>query len=169
VIGAGTIINPIIKVVTTVLILGAVGLFIVKPVLDTTEKAIDSADQSLRASQQQSQQARHDSEVSSTKAQASYYSQSLQSSWPAAAREVRGCLQKAGEDLHQLNQCVTFARRVVFTVQSDRAVALSRAQSVSAQGDAAGANRITECVRDAGFETAAMQRCRDLGDHLLIG
>ena len=36
-IGAGTIINPIIKVATTVVILGACYLFFVKPVLDTTE------------------------------------------------------------------------------------------------------------------------------------
>ena len=40
--GAGTVINPIIKVITTVLILGAVYLFIVKPALDTTNNAFDS-------------------------------------------------------------------------------------------------------------------------------
>ena len=39
-IGAGTVINPIIKIVTTVAILAAVGIFIVKPVLETTEKAV---------------------------------------------------------------------------------------------------------------------------------
>jgi len=40
--GAGTVINPIIKIVTTVAILGAVYLFIVKPTLDTTNDAFDS-------------------------------------------------------------------------------------------------------------------------------
>ncbi len=40
-IGAGTIINPIIKIVTTVVILGAVYLFFVKPILDTTNDAFD--------------------------------------------------------------------------------------------------------------------------------
>lgn len=39
--GAGTIINPIIKVITTVVILGAVYLFIVKPMLDTTNDVFD--------------------------------------------------------------------------------------------------------------------------------
>lgn len=39
--GAGTIINPILKIVTTVAILAAVYLFIVKPVLDTTDDVID--------------------------------------------------------------------------------------------------------------------------------
>ena len=42
--GAGTVINPIIKVITTVVILGAVYLFIVKPTLDTTNDAFDSFD-----------------------------------------------------------------------------------------------------------------------------
>ncbi len=41
--GAGTIINPIIKIVTTVAILGAVYLFLVKPTLDTTNDAIDKS------------------------------------------------------------------------------------------------------------------------------
>ncbi|MDX6584008.1 MAG: hypothetical protein QOI10_3192 [Solirubrobacterales bacterium] len=40
--GAGTVINPIIKIVTTIVILGAVYLFIVKPALDTTNNAFDS-------------------------------------------------------------------------------------------------------------------------------
>ena len=40
--GAGTVINPIIKIVTTVVILGAVYLFIVKPALDTTNSAFDA-------------------------------------------------------------------------------------------------------------------------------
>jgi hypothetical protein len=42
-IGAGTVINPIIKIVTTVVILGAVYLFFVKPALDTTEEISDQA------------------------------------------------------------------------------------------------------------------------------
>jgi hypothetical protein len=39
--GAGTVINPIIKIVTVVAILAATYVFIVKPVLDTTERTID--------------------------------------------------------------------------------------------------------------------------------
>lgn len=39
--GAGTVINPIIKIITTVVILGAVYLFIVKPTLDTTNTIFD--------------------------------------------------------------------------------------------------------------------------------
>jgi hypothetical protein len=39
--GAGTIINPILKIVTVVAVLAAVYLFIVKPILDTTNDAFD--------------------------------------------------------------------------------------------------------------------------------
>jgi hypothetical protein len=168
-IGAGTVINPIIKVVTTIAILAAVYFLILRPVFDTTNKVIDETSKSIRDASQQSQQALHDSNVSSAKSQASSYAQSLQSSWPAAAREVRGCVRKAGDDLGQLNRCVSMAQRLVHTVQSDRSFALSYAQSLAAQGDSAGANRVEDCVKHAGFETAAMQRCRDWADHLLFG
>jgi hypothetical protein len=40
-IGAGTVINPILKIVTTVAILAAAYFFIVKPVLDTTNSAFE--------------------------------------------------------------------------------------------------------------------------------
>jgi hypothetical protein len=40
--GAGTVINPIIKIVTTIAILAAVYFFIIKPTLDTTNDAFDS-------------------------------------------------------------------------------------------------------------------------------
>jgi hypothetical protein len=40
--GAGTIINPIIKIVTTVAILAAVYFFILKPTFDTTGDAFDA-------------------------------------------------------------------------------------------------------------------------------
>ena len=55
--GAGTVINPIIKIVTTVIILAAVGIFIVRPVLDTTDKAIESANESIRNASEQSDDA----------------------------------------------------------------------------------------------------------------
>ncbi|HEX2127925.1 MAG TPA: hypothetical protein VHF58_01775 [Solirubrobacterales bacterium] len=42
--GAGTIINPIIKVVTTVAILAAVYFFIIAPILDTTEESFNAFD-----------------------------------------------------------------------------------------------------------------------------
>jgi hypothetical protein len=40
--GAGTVINPIIKIVTVVAILAATYVFILKPVLDTTDRSFDA-------------------------------------------------------------------------------------------------------------------------------
>jgi hypothetical protein len=40
--GAGTVINPILKIVTTVAVLAAVYFFIVKPILDTTNDAFET-------------------------------------------------------------------------------------------------------------------------------
>ena len=48
--GASTVINPIIKIVTTVVILGAVYLFFVKPALDTTENISNSINESISGS-----------------------------------------------------------------------------------------------------------------------
>src|SRR5436189_46272 len=42
-IGAGTFINPLFRIIVAVVVLGAVYLFIVKPVLDTTNNAINQA------------------------------------------------------------------------------------------------------------------------------
>ena len=47
-IGAGTIINPILKIVTTVAILAAVYFFIVKPTLDTTETISSGINENIR-------------------------------------------------------------------------------------------------------------------------
>jgi hypothetical protein len=61
-IGAGTFINPLMKVVTTVAILAAVYFFIVKPVLDTTEntvnRAFDTAAPALKQAERASRRAR---------------------------------------------------------------------------------------------------------------
>lgn len=48
--GAGTIINPITKVITTVAILAAVYFFILKPALESTERISSSVTESSRTS-----------------------------------------------------------------------------------------------------------------------
>ena len=150
-------------------ILAAAYFLIVRPVLDTTNDAIEKGSELSENAIRQGERAIHESNLSSAQSQLRSYEQSLQSSWPAAARAVRACGQKAGDDLGGLNQCVNFAQRVAHTVQSDRSFALAYADSLAAQGDAAAADGVRKCVKKAGFETAAMQRCRNLADHLLFG
>ena len=51
----------------------------------------------------------------------------------------------------------------------DRNFATSYADSLAAQGSAADAARVLECVEDAGYEPRKMSRCRKLSDQLLFG
>lgn len=55
--GAGTILNPILKIVTTVAILAAVYFFLVKPTLNTTERLAAPALDAVQEAQQQFDQA----------------------------------------------------------------------------------------------------------------
>jgi hypothetical protein len=169
VIGAGTVINPIIKIVTTVAILAAVGFFIVRPVLDTTEDVIDEVGSQIEGASRQSERAIRDSQISSARSRADSYAQSLQGTWPAAAREVRGCVRDAGNSLGPLNRCADLGQRLTHTVLSDRNFALSYADSLAAQGRPDDADRVRGCVKGAGFAVAAMERWRRLADVQLFG
>jgi hypothetical protein len=167
--GAGTIINPLIKIVTTVAVLAAAYFFIVRPVLDTTDKAIDSVGGQIEKATANTDDAFRDAEIQSARSRTESFVQSLQSTWPAAAREVRDCVRRAGDDLADLKRCDAFAEKLVHTVQSDRNFALSYANSLSAQGDSTGATQVENCVEDAAFNVKALERCRDLADRLLFG
>ena len=167
--GAGTVINPIIKIVTTVAILAAIGIFIVKPILETTENAVDAAAEQSRGINESISESQQAAELASATSRAKGYVSSLASSWPAAAFELRDCIKDAGDDAREMNFCATFGERVVTRVSSNRTRALSYADSLSAQGDTAGAEQVEQCVKDAGFETAAMRRCFNLADELLFG
>ena len=167
--GAGTIINPIIKIVTTVAILAAVGFFIVRPILDTTEKAIDSADAQLKESQRASQRASRAFDLDFARSRSQAFAGSLQGAWPAAARAIDSCVRNAGDSAARMARCDRLGQKLVHAVQSDRSFALSYAGSLDAQGSDADARRVRDCVKRAGFKPAAMQRCRDKADHLLFG
>ena len=164
--GAGTIINPLIKIVTTVAILAAVYFFIVKPTLDTTEEVVEKAGQGIAATQEEAGEA---FDLDFARSRARSFADSLRGTWPAAAREVTGCVKSAGDEARAMARCDQLGQRLVHGVQSDRSFALSYADSLEAQGDDAGANRVADCVKGAGFRSAAMERCRRLADELLFG
>ena len=167
--GAGTVINPLIKIVTTVVILAAVGIFIVRPVLDTTDKAIDSVNDQIDDAREQSNDAFADATLNANRSRSESYATSLQSTWPAGARAINACVKGAGDNANAMERCSDFGQKLVHVVQSDRSFSLSYADSLEAQGDQAGAERVRDCVKDAGFKPAAMQRCRNLADDLLFG
>lgn len=102
-IGAGTVINPIIKIVTTVIILGAVYLFFVKPALDTTEditdRAFDTSSQfqeDLQEDIRNSFEAVPDSQVPDIQIPAS----------AKQAQKLGDCVTSAGTDIDKINRCM---------------------------------------------------------------
>ena len=168
-IGAGTIINPIIKIVTTVVILGAVYLFFVRPILDTTEEVADRGFDQFAESQEGAAQRSDDIALSSAQSRAESYGTTLQGSWPAAAREVRSCVREAKGDTKRMERCAEYGQTIAHTLQSDYNFANSYADSLDQQGRSGDAARVRDCVREAGFKVGPMQRCRDLADKLLFG
>ena len=169
VIGAGTIINPIIKIVTTVVILGAVYLFFVKPILDTTEDVAGRTAGQIAQSQSAADQRSQDIALNNAQSRADSYANSLQNTWPAAAREVKSCVREAKADVKGMERCAEYGQTIVHSLQSDRNFALAYANSLSTQGRSGDAAEVRDCVRKAGYKVGPMQRCRDLADKLLFG
>lgn len=167
--GAGTFINPLLKVVTTVAVLAAVYFFIVAPILDTTEEVSRGINDNIRQAQEQSRQAFSEAQIDATRTGIASYIASVSSSWPDAAREIRSCARQAGDDGIKLQRCEEFAQGIAHGTLSDRNFATSYATSLASQGNSAAAARIERCVDRAGFRPGPMQRCRDLADRLLFG
>ncbi|MBA2240200.1 MAG: hypothetical protein H0W09_02980 [Solirubrobacterales bacterium] len=101
-IGAGTFINPLIKVLSTVAILAAVYFFVVKPTLETTDKAFDTVGSSI-------QQA---TDISPQIKRSIRRSQKLQRTSQAAnrvqvreANKLLSCIQGAGGDVDAIQGC----------------------------------------------------------------
>ncbi|MDQ3728787.1 MAG: hypothetical protein M3355_04285 [Actinomycetota bacterium] len=167
-IGAGTIINPILKIVTTVAILGAVYLFIVRPVLDTTENISGQVGDQIRQSTADANARSEEFDLNFARDRAESFASSLYSGWPEAAREVRDCVREADDNAKAMQRCDEFGHTLITEAQSNRNFALSYADSLSARGDVAQSDQVDNCVEDAGFDIRDMQRCRDLADRLLF-
>ena len=170
--GAGTFINPLLKVVTVVAVLAATYFFIIEPVLDTAEEEIgrasDRQEQAFRESEERSRQL----DLQLARSQATSYAQGLRAGsqpWHEAADEVLRCAREAGDNATRMQRCANFGEVVTSETLSDRNFATSYADSLDAQGSGADAARVRDCVRDAGYKPAPMQRCYDLADRLLFG
>ncbi len=167
-IGAGTIINPILKIVTTVAILGAAYIFIVKPVLDTTEDITGDVAEQTRQAQINANAASEEFDLNFAKDRAESFATSLRTQWPEAAREVTDCVREANKDAKAMEKCDEFGHVLITEGQSPRNFSLSYADSLSAQGNTAAAAQVENCVENAGFNVRDLQRCRDLADRLLF-
>jgi hypothetical protein len=96
-IGAGTVINPIIKIVTVVAVLAATYVFIVRPALDTTESTIDRSFDAFGSG--------FDDLPAQIQGQVD---QAFEASQGSAA--LRNCIERAVDrnrpDTHRVNRCV---------------------------------------------------------------
>jgi hypothetical protein len=103
-IGAGTFINPLLKIITVAAVLGASYLFIVRPVLDTTEEVSsninDSVSQSLESTNDQIDKALEQSGA----AQTVEIPQSSQNSLKEANR-LLDCIQRANGNVDKIQRC----------------------------------------------------------------
>jgi hypothetical protein len=90
VIGAGTFINPLIKIVTTVAILAAVYFFFVKPALDTTENVSNSVNESIGDTFDQVNRATDNA---------------FNNPEVRRAQKLGQCVTKAGGDVDRINRC----------------------------------------------------------------
>jgi hypothetical protein len=104
-IGAGTFINPLLKVVTVVAILAAVSIFVVKPILDTTEEVSsgfnDSIGKSLQSTNNQIDRALDQAEQQTSQS----FSYQVSGS-PAHVKRVLHCIQKANNDVTRIQGCI---------------------------------------------------------------
>ncbi len=179
VIGAGTIISPIIKVVTTVAILAAIYFLFVRPILDTTEDITNDVTGNIAKSQQQSNQASAQAqqqataaEIESARNEAASYARSLLAGsqpWPEASKAVLECTKDAGSNNAQLDRCSALGQRISSSVLSNRNFAVSYADNLETQGKTAEAEQVRDCVEKAEFEAKDMAKCRSLANKLLFG
>ena len=98
-IGAGTVINPIVKVVTTVAILAAVYFFFVKPALDTTEDITDRAFQGIPNAEEIFEGIPDSSELQEQ------IRESIDSSSSATGNKLLRCVQQANQDVDRIQRC----------------------------------------------------------------
>ena len=109
-IGAGTFLNPLIKIVTTVAILAAVYVFAIRPVLDTTEelsgKAFEQSEQIRDGVQESISQSLRESRRTARQngVQTFEVSKSSQGSLKDANR-LLGCVQRAQGDVAKIQAC----------------------------------------------------------------
>jgi hypothetical protein len=143
----------------------------VKPILNTTEGAVEDANRSFVESQRQSQATQRTANLQSARSSALGAVQGLRAGsqpWPEPAKEVVACVKKAGESLPAMKDCERLADDASDSLHA-RNFATSYADSLAAQGKTAEADRVNDCVEDAGYSPAKMSRCQQLADELLFG
>jgi hypothetical protein len=103
-IGAGTFINPLLKIVTVVAVLAATYFFIIEPVLDTTESISSEVNNSIGQSLQSTNDQIDRALERSGTAQTIEIPQSSQDSLKEANR-LLDCIQRANGNVEKIQRC----------------------------------------------------------------
>ena len=111
-IGAGTVINPLVKIATTIAVLAGVYFFIIKPTLDTTDKAIDRGFETSNAIQESVTENIEAARKQSERAQRRAQRQTQRALKQSGATEAIGnanslieCIQAANGDVVKIQAC----------------------------------------------------------------
>jgi hypothetical protein len=101
-IGAGTFINPLMRVLVAVAILAAAYFFIVRPALDTTEKAFETVSPAFEGLNDVGsdirRSVRHAERIQTRQAEAS-------AARTKEASKLLGCIGDASGDVAKINRC----------------------------------------------------------------
>ena len=105
-IGAGTFINPVLKVATVVAILAAVSIFVVKPVLETSDRAGEAArEQGERISRQAEERSR-EIQLNVARGIALDAARAARIAGDRErARRIVACVERAGDDPEEMDFC----------------------------------------------------------------
>jgi hypothetical protein len=111
-VGAGTFLNPLLKIVTVVAVLAASYFFIVRPILDTTESTIDRAfdessniQKSVQKSIKQANQQAAQQGAGGVQFEASGLT-------AKQAERIQDCVTDAAGDVNKLQACGELAERL---------------------------------------------------------
>ena len=107
-VGAGTFLNPLLKVVSTVAILAAIYFFMVRPILDTTEDVAGGFNENIS---QATKLARQAEKRAQQQGDQSFNIQASGLSLKQAER-IQQCVQNAGQDVDALQACGELATRL---------------------------------------------------------
>jgi F0F1-type ATP synthase membrane subunit b/b' len=102
-IGAGTFINPLLKIITTVVILGAIYLLFVKPILNTTEDAFNTVGPAIQQAQRLG-----GPQIDRSIRQAQRLQQNAQQASQTQLQEAHkllNCIQQANGNIDKIQAC----------------------------------------------------------------
>lgn len=107
-IGAGTILNPILKILTTVAILAAISIFFVKPILDTAEKTTSAGREQSERIQREIAERADQNRLQVARTQAIAAVQSARAFGDGErARRILQCVRAAGKNPDRMDFCRT--------------------------------------------------------------